>query len=201
MKLPLFLLLPLLLPACSALSALGDASQPLDIYELRTPVLRQAATRRPVELVVEEPQASGTLTTERILIRPTPFEAQYLPGIRWADTAPVMMQTLLVRSLTETGALGSVGRRPVGTIGDYAVLSELTDFQAETAEDGKSALVRARMILRLVRERDAQVIATRTFEVSEPVASTDPQPVVATFDRVTTRLLADMAGWIVERAR
>ncbi|NNF23429.1 MAG: hypothetical protein HKN63_01280 [Rhodobacteraceae bacterium] len=195
------LLLTLLLPGCSAISALGQASQPLEIYELQTPAVQQAASRRNIELVVEEPSASGALAIERVMIRPAPFQAQYLPGVRWADTAPVMLQTLMVRSLTETGALGSVGRRPVGTAGDYAILSELTDFQAELADQRGGAVIRVRLILRIVRERDARVVATRTFSVTEGAASTDTDAIVAAFDLATSRLLSDAVSWIIPRVR
>ena len=104
----LCLLLLTALSACSALSALDEASKPLEVYELTTPAVRPSGARRNVELVVEEPAASGALATERIMVRPAPLQAQYLPGVRWADTAPIMLQTLMVRSLTETGSFATL---------------------------------------------------------------------------------------------
>ena len=196
----LALVLPLALAGCSALSALEDASQPLDIYELRTPELPRTASRRNIEIVVAEPVASGALATERIMIRPSPLQAQYLPGVRWADTAPVMVQTLMVRSFTETGAFGSVGRGPIGTLPDFTVLSELTDFQAEAADDESAAIIRVRLVIRLVRENDAKVLASQAFAVSVNAASTDANTVVAAFDVATSRLLADIVPWIARRA-
>lgn len=195
-----FLFLPML-AGCTALSALGEASQALEIYELRTPVTQSSTARpRAIELIVEEPVASGALASERIMIRPTPLQAQYLPGVRWADTAPVMVQTLLVRSLTETGALSSVGRRPVGTTADFAVLGELTDFQAETDSDGDISSVRIRLVLRIVREDDARVVATRSFVASEAATATDADSIVAAFDRANATLLSEIVPWILARA-
>lgn len=193
------LLLPLLAGGCSALSLLGGGSDPLEIYELQTPAIRTAVSRRGVEVVVEEPVASGALAVERIMISPSPLQAQYLPGVRWSDTAPVMVQTLLVRSLTETGALGSVGRRPVGSTADYAVLGELTDFQAEVA--GEGAVVRVRLILRLVREADARVVATRIFVAEQPAGSTGVETVVPAFDLAMSRVLGEAVPWVLAAAR
>lgn len=193
--------LPLLLAGCAALTALDDASQPLAIYELQTPAVQPVASRRSVEVVIEEPVASGALATERIMVRPGPLRAEYLPGVRWADPAPVMLQTLMVRGLTQTGAVGSVGRRPVGTLSDYAVLSELTDFQAEVDPEGPSAVVRVRLILRVVRERDARVVATRAFAALEPATSTDPEVVAAAFDRATSELMTAAVAWVAAQAR
>ncbi|MBY6004099.1 membrane integrity-associated transporter subunit PqiC [Salipiger bermudensis] len=189
------------LAGCGALSALEEASTPLEVYELRTPPVAQGGARRGVEVIVEEPLASGSLSTERIMIRPSALQAQYLPGVRWADPAPAMLQTLLVRSLGETGALGSVSRRPVGPRADYAVLGELTDFQAEATEGEEAGLVRVRFVLRVVRERDARVVATRSFEATELAASADPDIVVAAFDSAVSRLLPEAVGWIVAQAR
>ena len=191
------LLLLTALSGCSALSALDEASKPLEVYELTTPAVRPSGARRNVELVVEEPAASGALATERIMVRPAPLQAQYLPGVRWADTAPVMLQTLMVRSLTETGSFSSVGRRPLGTLADYTVLSELTDFQAETTGEAGQATVRIRMSFRLVRENDARVVASRTLTATDAATSTEVDAIATAFDRATTRLLTEAVPWII----
>jgi len=201
-RLPVSLfLLALLLGGCTAISALEDASRPLEIYELRTPPAGSLTARpRDIELVVEEPYSSGALATERIMIRPGPLRAQYLPGVRWADPAPAMVQTLLLRSLAETGAFGSVGRRPVGTTADFAILSELTDFQAETSTGRDGATIAVRLMVRILRERDSRVVATRTFSVSESAAATDPDTVAAAFDAAARRMMADIVPWVLSRS-
>ncbi len=194
-----FLVVPML-GGCSAISALGDASRPLQIYQLQTPAIQPTGgSRRTIELVVEEPVTGGALATDRIMIRPTPLQAQYLPEVRWADTAPVMLQTLMVRSLMDTGAWSSVGRRPVGSQADFAILSELTDFQAEPVTEGDFTTVRIRLVARLVRESDARVIATRTFTATETVAATDTGNIIAAFDRTTATLLTEMVSWVMAR--
>ena len=191
----LVLMIVALLPACGALTS---ASQTLDVYELRAPEPIAASSRRStVELVVEEPNASGALDTDRILIRPTPVQAQYLPGARWADPAPQMVQTLLLRSLTASGAFQSVGRRPIGSIGDFAVLTELSDFGAVPV--GDQAQVNIRMSVRLVRERDATVVATGNFGASAMAGGTGTDEIVAAFDRALGDLLAAIIPWIIGR--
>lgn len=187
----------LLLAGCGAISSLDEASRPLDVYELQTPAILKTGVSRDIEIVVEEPLTSGALATERIMIQPSPLQAEYLPGVRWGDTAPVMLQTLLVRSLLESRAFDSVGRQPVGSVGDYALLSELTDFQAETTADAESAVVRIRLVFRLVRESDAKVVATRAFVVTEAAAGTDAKSLVAAFSRANAKLLSGAVSWIV----
>lgn len=191
------LTLTMTVPGCAAISALDEASQPLEVYELRAPAVRKAAVQRNIELIVEEPAASGSLATERIMIRPSALQAQYLPGVRWADTAPIMVQTLLVRSLTESGAFRSVGRLPVGIDADYALLSELTDFQAEPTREGEGAVIRVRIIFRIVRESDASVVATRAFTITEEAGSTEVNSLVRSFDRATSKMLEAVVAWVV----
>jgi cholesterol transport system auxiliary component len=185
------------LGACSAISALGTATAPLDAYEVRSTGDLPRAAGGPVsrDLIVEEPTAGGALDTDRILIRPTPLQAQYLPGARWTDTVPVMVQTLMVRGLQETGAVRFVGRRPIGLGGDFALLTEITDFHATVAPDGATVTTRIRFVANMVRESDAQVVASRVFQVDAVAPSTETIDIVQALDQSMARLMPDFVRW------
>lgn len=186
-----------LLSGCSALGALGDASTPLDVYDLRAPVGAPVARGGPLarDVIVELPTVSGVLDTDRIMIRPDALQAQYLPEVRWGDEVPVLMQTLMVRALENTRGLRYVARRPLAGSGDYAIVTELTDFQAEVVGDGSSAIIVVRMISRIVRESNASIVATRTFSVTASAASTETVALVEAFDRAADQLLIEFADW------
>ncbi len=188
------------LSGCGALGALSDASVPLDAYDLRSPsgapVARGQA--QAVDLIVEVPTASGALDTDRILVRPSSSQVQYLPGSRWTESAPVMIQTALVEGLERSGGFRYVGRRPLGSSGDYAIVSNLTDFQAEVADGSDTATIRIRLTARLVREEDASVVSTRVFEASGVSADTSNAAIVAAFDQATSGLYADVIGWVLQ---
>jgi cholesterol transport system auxiliary component len=191
-----------LLTGCSALSALNGAATPLAAYDLTAPasptVARNTSARH---FVVEVPTTPGALNTNRILIRPTPLQAAYLPDAKWAEDVPVMMQTLLVRSFEDTNAFRYVGRRPLGASGDYALVTELTDFQAEAAPDGKAANIRIRLTARMVREEDAAILATKTFTSSAAVASTETLALVEGFNSANQSLLQDVTKWALGALR
>ncbi len=191
----------LAISGCSAIGALDEASRPLAAYDLQAesagPVARGNAAAS--ELVVESPVAGGALDTDRILIRPDPLEARYLPGARWTDPAPAMVRTLMVRRLEETGGFRYVGRRPLGSAGDYALLSELTDLQAEVFDETGIVTARIRLNAKLVREEDARVLASRVFEATTQTGSTDTMEVVSALDRAMTVVLNDMSRWIMQR--
>lgn len=184
------------LSGCGALSALNQASTPLDAYELRVPSDLPQATRMSARsLSVETPASTGTLDTDRILVRPNPVQAQYLPGARWADSAPQMVQTLLVRAFEDTGALSYVGRRPLAGVGDAALVSEITDFQVEVTPDRASAEIRLRLTARMVRESDARVLARRSFTATAPAASLDALDLVTAFNAASDILVRDVVIW------
>lgn len=195
-RIALMCLLPFL-AGCSALGALGSATTPLSVFDLRAPVgapvVQGSALAR--DVTVELPTTSGVLETDRILIRPDAIQAQYLPDVRWGDEVPVMVQTLMVRALENTNGLRYVGRRPLAGSGDYAIVTELVDFQAELAADRESAVVLISMTSRLVREADASVIASRTFTANALAQSTDTPALVNAFDRASDTILIEFADW------
>jgi cholesterol transport system auxiliary component len=137
------------------------------------------------------------LDTDRIMIRPSPLQAQYLPDVRWSETAPVMVQRLMLRSLEDTQGFRYVGRQPIGPGGDYALISELTDFQAEASAPGV-AVVTLRLTARLVREEGLEIVASRTFTSTAAVASTETPALVDGFDRASRVLTGEVAEWTLD---
>lgn len=184
------------LAGCSAISSLTDVTTPLQAYQLRAPTeLPEARGRLGRELAIEAPTTGGALDTDRIMIRPDPLQAQYLPDARWTDTAPVMLQSLMVRTFEDTNTLRYVGRRPLGGSGDYVLVSELTDFQAELGPDGETVTTRVRLVARLVRESDSSILGSRTITTAAAAASSDTADVIDSFDRATSGALRDLVGW------
>lgn len=194
MRLFLSLCAAAILSGCSLLSG----PEVLDVYELRAPVGLPTADRpAPRVITVELPEATGTLQTDRILIRPGGLQAQYLPGARWGEETPVMVQTLMLRSLQATEGLTYVGRRPLGSAGDFAIVSDIIDFQAETT--GDTPQVRIAVEVRIIRERDAAVAAGRLFSVTTSATSTSTDDLIAAFDAATAELLTDFTLWTMAR--
>lgn len=192
-------LLLLALSGCATLGALSTASTPLAVFDLRAQVDGPVMQGQPLALdvIVELPTTGGVLETDRIMIRPDDLQAQYLPDVRWGDEVPIMLQTLMLRTLENTGGLRYVGRRPLAGSGDYAIVTELVDFQAELAPDGVTPVVSIRMTSRLVRERDVNILSTRTFAVQTTATSTENAALIRAFDAAADAIMLDFADWTI----
>lgn len=187
-----------LLSGCAAISAVSDAATPLDVFELRAPgsIPAVAGRARAQDVIVEMPTTSGALSTDRILIRPNPVQAQYLPDVRWSEPTPQMVQTLMLRSIEATGAVRYVGRTPLGASGDFAIVTEVIDFQAEVTPDGETANVQITLLVRVVRERDASIVATRSLTGSAVAPSTETLTVIDAFNAASDQVFAEFASWV-----
>lgn len=195
------LMLPLL-AGCGAVSAISEASAPMDAYTL-TPV-RAATTAAPGSrhLIVELPTSAGAVATDRILIKPVSFQAQYLPGGNWSEPAPALIQTLLVASFQNLGGFRLVGRSAAGLMPDYTLMTEVQEFHAEPAGATQTPLVvRVSTMMTLVRESDRRIIASRRFSATANVASDDTRAVVGGFDSAMRTVLEDAVNWTRAQAR
>lgn len=190
-----------LLPGCAAIGALTGGGSARDAYELRGNLPPdRAAARSPLHVIVEPPIVSGALDTQRILIRPNRFQAQYLPDGEWTDTPAKMLQTALVREIDGTGAFAYVGREPLGAGGDYALVTEITDFQPELTAAG-AVENHLRVSAKMVREVDVTVIAQRVFEARVPAGSTATTALVPALDAGMNRITGEMTGWALSVLR
>ncbi len=180
---------------CSALAALTGAGAKLDAYTLSALPQSDIDSQGP-HLVVALPTSAGALATDRILIKPSAVQAQYLPDGRWTDPAPVLVQTLLLASLQNMGGFRLVDRTGGGLMPDYTLMTELQDFQAEPAGPGPGAvMVRVGATMTLIRESDLEIIATRRFVATAMASDDSTLALVGAFDDALRQVLTDAIGW------
>jgi cholesterol transport system auxiliary component len=187
---------------CAAVSSLDSASRSLPTFELNPVPAPAGAASGPGAgriLQVDLPTASGAIATDRIAIKPGPLQVAYLPDGRWVDPAPQHVQSLMVRTLANTGRLGFVGGSTTGPLPDYVLLVDLQAFQAEVAPAGTQPPVTAviRMSLTVVRDIDRRVVASRRFERRVGTTSDDALNVVSAFNAGMDAMLRDVTSWLI----
>lgn len=197
---PLLLSLSLL-SGCGALSSLSKSSEELDAYTLTAATSAEPPAGGRRHLIVELPTSAGALATDRILIKPLPYQAQYLPDGRWSEPAPALIQTLLVASFQNLGGFALIGRTGNGLIPDHTLMTEIQAFQVEPVPSQPGVFaVNVGLNLTLIRESDRRIVATRRFAASENVGSDDTQALVAAFDRALQTVLRETVRWTAAQA-
>jgi len=186
---------------CAGLSTLKSATEPTDLYVL-TPKTTHDANLPAIaaQLVIEEPTAAGGVNTDRIAIKPNPYQIQYFPAARWVDRAPLLVQTMLVESFESTGKVASVGRQAIGLRSDFTLLTELREFQAEVGPTADApATVVIQLNMKIVPEPEGLIVAPHTFAHGMQADSGDILSIVAAFDEALGRSMREAIDWTVRR--
>ncbi len=133
------------------------------------------------------------------MVKPNALQIAYLPDARWVSEAPLHVQSLLVRSLANTGRLGFVTAQSAGPLPDYVLQTDIEAFQAEVVagEGGQSLQVVVRLSLTLSRDADGRMLARRSFTGRAVAANDAPLTVVSAFNVVMTRILGEAASWVL----
>jgi cholesterol transport system auxiliary component len=187
------------LSACTGI--IPGTGEPLKLYTL-TPKSTYGAGLPTVEwqLVVETPVAPAGINTNRIALSHSPITLDYFAGATWTDSAPAMVQTLLVESFENTGRIVAVGRESVGLRADYVLKIELREFQAEYASPEAPPIVHIRVISKLVRMPMREIVASHMTEQKAQAAANTLDAVVAAFDEALGPVLKEIVTWTLSSA-
>ena len=184
------------LAGCSSLILPGQGD-PAQLYTL-TPKSTFAGDLPLVawQLVIEPPVAAAGLNTSRIALQRTPVSLDYYARANWTDSAPLMVQTLLIESFENTGKIVAVSRESVRLRPDYLLQTELRELQAEYFPDAQQApLVRARIMAKLVRVVDRAIIASNAIERTERARTDDMSAIAEAFDEALGGVMKRIVEW------
>jgi cholesterol transport system auxiliary component len=150
-----------LLGGCELIKA---AEEPTDLYTI-TPKSTFDPDMPAVfwQLSVEVPSAAANLNTGRIAIAQSPTSSDYYSKTAWTDRAPMMVQTRMVDSFENSHKIVAVAREAIGLRANYVMHSELRNFEAMYFYGG-TPIVKVRLVAKLVRMPDRQIIGVATFE-------------------------------------
>jgi cholesterol transport system auxiliary component len=198
---PLALCISLLgLGGCGTLSSLDSASRQLDTYELSALDVsgNPSGGAGGATLYVGEPVTSGAIASNRIVIKPDRYRVAFLPDGRWVDPAPVHLQQLLTRSISQMNRFALVTASTSGPLPDYSLLTFLEAFQVEIAGEGAPAPLRVVVELQaaLARESDGQIVARQRFTEEAYLQDDLAAAVVPAFDAATRSVLRDLVSWL-----
>ena len=143
-------------------------------------------------VVVAEPVGLQPLEADRILVREPGGSLSFLGGGQWADRLPRLIQTRLIQSLENAGRLRSVTRPSDKVSADYALVSEIREF--DIAAGSGEAVVD--ISAKLISDTTGKVAAAQVFTARVPVAKLDAGSAARGLDAALGQVLTDMVRWV-----
>lgn len=177
---------------------LESGQEPPEVYRLDAPAIEARAAAVPESVVVPRLRAPASLNTERIAVLRPGHRFDYFEGVRWSDTAPVMLQQLLVATLSRNGHFAVVVAAPARLPTDYTLDVELRRFEAVYSADDSAPTVIVELQGTLVGSRQSRTVASLTAEASAKAADTRRAAVIEAFNRATSAALGDLAARLRE---
>jgi len=185
-----------LLGACSILP---EAESP-DFYLL--PAAQQPARSTSAvdwSLRVSAPTAGLALDSNRIAVVPQGNQLSSYQGARWSNRAPGLLRDRLLDAFTANGSVRALSSDETSLQADLDLTGELRAFQSEY-QNGKP-VIHIRYDARLVRTLGQRIVASRTFEVRQPVDGKQVPEVVSAFGKAADQLSAQVVEWTLQQGQ
>lgn len=196
MKRAYHMIVPMALALVSACSILPKPD-PSDVYRLASTQPASQGTPVSWSLRVTKPQTSEFLDSPRIAVVPDGNLISNYANSRWSDPAPVLLRNRLLDGFQRDGRVTLLSTDETNLQADYELGGQLQAFQSEYR--GKAVEVVIRLDARLVRGRDQRIIASRRFEVRQPVGDAKVPAVVAAFGQAGDQLNKQVVDWVVQQ--
>lgn len=180
------------LAGCQLIEA---ATEPTDLYTV-TPKSTFDLDMPAVywQLAVEVPAAAASLNTGRMALAMTPTSTDYYAKVAWTDRAPLMVQTRIVDSFENTRKIVAVARESIALRANYVLQPDLRNFEA-LYYYGQPPIVRVRIIAKLVRMPDRQIIGVASFERCVRARANKVPKVVEAFDQALGSVIKRLVSW------
>jgi len=181
-----------LLAGCQLIAA---AEEPVDLYTI-TPKNTFEADMPAVtwQLAVDVPAAAANVNTGRIALAHSATSSDYYSKTAWTDRAPVMVQTRIVDSFENSHKIVAVAREAIGLRANYILQTDLRNFEAMYFYGG-TPIVKVRIVAKLVRMPDRQIIGVGTFERCVRARADKVKKVVYAFDQALGSVMNRLVAW------
>ncbi|MFN3688089.1 ABC-type transport auxiliary lipoprotein family protein [Salinarimonas sp.] len=170
----------------------GCATAPaLTTFTLAAPdVTVTAPMRLPGLILVVAPSALEILSTDRVVVREPGGVLTVLPGVRYADTLPAVVQERMIETFENANRLGGVARPGDRVTPDYQLNSSIRTFEID-AGAGEAVVS---ITVRAVSEATGRIAAARVFTARVPVEVVDARAMAA-LEAALGEVLLDIVRW------
>lgn len=186
------------LALAGCVSALPDAPPPAPRYLIDSVSFPETGEAPAAwSLIVDDPLATRVNDTTKIALVRDPGRVEFYANGEWADRAPRLVQTALIRSFENTGRILAVGDRITQPRGDFVLQTDIRAMYA--VYEGRDPAAMFSVYARILNGR-GRVVAARLFEQKTPAGKDKVSDVAAAFDEAVGAVLADVVAWTFEEA-
>ena len=186
-----------LISSCSIL----PKPEPFEVYRLPSAQSASAshATPQHWSLRLTKFQSSEALNSPNIAVIPQGDVISHYKGSRWSDPAPVLVRNRLLQGFQHDGRVSLLSTDDSIFQTDLELGGSLQAFQTEYQGMNASAVVRLDALL--VRSYDQRILASRRFEVHQPLSNVQVPVVVTGFGQASDQLTVQVVSWAVEQGQ
>lgn len=191
------------LPVLTATLLLGACSifpkpEPQETYRLPSTPLPHADAR-PVDwsLRIDTPQSGRMIGSARIAVLPQGDVITVYRGARWSDPATTLLRDRLIDAFHDDGRIAALSSDDSSLQADYILTGDMRAFQTEYQSDHPVVVIR--FDARLISNAGLRIVATRRFEVTQPVNGSAVPQVVTAFGQASDALAAQLVSWTLQQ--
>jgi cholesterol transport system auxiliary component len=171
-------------------SVLTSKNEAPEVFRLATPLGTPAGPSLPLALSVAQPRASSALDTNRIAVVKPGLGFDYYAGVRWAETAPQMLQQMLVKSLAADGRFAPVLAAPSRVPADLLLEVELRAFESIYRGQDESPYVNVELQVVLLELKSGHRLVSFPARGQAMAADSGRASLIAAFDEATSTAIA-----------
>lgn len=184
-----------LMLVCGCVNVLPQARPAAPRYLLE-PVSESAAGEAVSwTLAVEDPNATRAYDSPKIAAIREAGRLEFVGNGEWADRAPRLVQSAIIRSFENSGRILGVGDRTSLISATYVLQTDIRNLEADYL--GGSPEARVAIYARLLNAR-GKVKAARLFERRSGAGAGAPAELARAFDAAAAGVITDLMAWTFE---
>ena len=149
-------------------------------------------------LRVNTPNTSQFLNSSRIAVQPKGEEIQVYQGARWSDPLPTLLRNRLIQQFRADGRVIAVSSDDDSLSANFELGGDLSAYQGLYGTGEPEVLIR--FDARLVQTSSRNIIASRRFEIRQPITGKQMSEIVQSFGLASDRLAEQVLAWTLEQA-
>jgi cholesterol transport system auxiliary component len=184
--------------AFAGCSGLFGGSGPTHLYRV-TPASGYPANllHRSVQLLIAQPLAPAGLDTSRIALSRSPVSIEYFADSEWADRGPLLVQTALLQSFENSGAITAIGREPSGLRADFILDPEIRHFEAVYDSPNGAPEAWVAINVKLINPSSREVVARSSFARRQRASANDVPAIISALDEALAGVMTEIVVWTI----